>query len=204
MAAHRIVIIDNYDSFAYNLYQHLGELTGVQPRVWRNDKVTLNEILEYKPTHAIISPGPGTPEDPAYFGVSGSVISTLGRTVPVLGVCLGHQGIAVAFGGRVVPAPCVMHGKTSDVAHEGTGLFEGLPSPMRVMRYHSLMIDSSSLPSELRVTSRTADGLIMSVVHDRYPIAGVQFHPESIGTEHGMHLLSNFLAWEPRNTPVKA
>jgi anthranilate synthase/aminodeoxychorismate synthase-like glutamine amidotransferase len=189
----RIVLIDNYDSFVYNLYQALGELTGVEARVVRNDRTSVEAIAAERPTHLVISPGPGNPEDPAWFGICRELILTLGRTVPLLGVCLGHQGIGAAFGGRVVRAPRVMHGKTSLVRHEGEGLFEGLESPLEAMRYHSLMIDPSTLPASLRVTASTEDGVIMGVAHREHPIVGVQFHPESIGTRSGLRLLRNFL-----------
>jgi anthranilate synthase/aminodeoxychorismate synthase-like glutamine amidotransferase len=192
---YRLVIVDNYDSFVYNIYQLLGELTGVEASVHRNDRVTLDDVVAERPTHLFISPGPGNPEDPAYFGVCTELIRALGPTVPILGVCLGHQGIGAAFGARVVHAPAVMHGKTSELVHDGDGLFAGLPSPLTAMRYHSLTLDEASLPAQLRVTSRTREGLCMSIAHRDHPIAGVQFHPESIGTPHGAALLRNFLAW---------
>lgn len=195
MAGKRLVILDNYDSFAYNIYQLLGELTGVAATVHRNDRVSLAQLEAEDPTHLFISPGPGTPEDPAYFGVCTEAIRVLGARIPVLGICLGHQGIGAAFGARVVRAPAVMHGKTSAIEHRGDGLFRGLPSPLTVMRYHSLMLDEASLPAELEVTSRTRDGLCMSIAHRERRIAGVQFHPESIGTGHGRALVANFLAW---------
>lgn len=198
----RVVLIDNYDSFVYNLYQFLGELTGVDARVVRNDRTSVQAIASERPTHILLSPGPGNPEDPARFGVCREVILTLGRTVPVLGVCLGHQGIAAAFGGRVVRAPKVMHGKTSRIRHEERGLFAGLENPLEVMRYHSLMIDPDTLPAPLRVTATTEEGVIMGVVHAEHPIAGVQFHPESIGTQSGLRLLRNFLEWGPAASPV--
>ncbi|WP_224241147.1 anthranilate synthase component II [Hyalangium gracile] len=191
----RIVLIDNYDSFVYNLYQSLGELTGVEAKVVRNDRTSVEAIARENPTHLVISPGPGNPEEPGWFGICRDVILTLGRTTPLLGVCLGHQGIGVAFGGRVVRAPRVMHGKTSRIRHEGEGLFAGLESPLEVMRYHSLVIDPASLPASLRVTAATDEGLIMGVAHTRFPIFGVQFHPESIGTRSGQRLLRNFLEW---------
>jgi anthranilate synthase/aminodeoxychorismate synthase-like glutamine amidotransferase len=191
-----LVILDNYDSFVYNIYQLLGELTGCAAQVFRNDRVSLAQLEAERPTHIVISPGPGSPQDPAYFGVCTQVIQTLGpRGVPILGVCLGHQGIGAAFGAKVVRAPRVMHGKQSEIEHAGTGLFAGLPSPLTIMRYHSLMLDEASLPAQLEVTSRTRDGVCMSVAHRGLPLAGVQFHPESIGTEHGGALLRNFLAW---------
>lgn len=195
MAAHRLVILDNYDSFVYNIYQLLGELTGVAAKVYRNDRVSLEQILADDPTHLFISPGPGTPENPGYFGVCGDVIRTLAPRVPILGVCLGHQGIGAVFGAKVVRAPKVMHGKISEIVHEGRGLFLGLPSPLSVMRYHSLILDESTLPGDFAVSSRTRDGLCMSIEHRTWRVAGVQFHPESIGTEHGGALLRNFLSW---------
>jgi anthranilate synthase/aminodeoxychorismate synthase-like glutamine amidotransferase len=191
----RIVLIDNYDSFVYNLYQALGELTGVEAQVVRNDRTTVEAIARERPTHLVISPGPGNPEEPAWFGVCRDVILTLGRTVPLLGVCLGHQGIGVAFGGRVMRAPKVMHGKTSRIRHDGEGLFAGLESPLEAMRYHSLVLDPGTLPTSLRVTATTDEGLIMGVAHTEHPIQGVQFHPESIGTSSGLRLLRNFLQW---------
>lgn len=195
MAEHRLVILDNYDSFAYNIYQLLGELTGTAAKVYRNDRVHLEQILNDDPTHLFISPGPGTPEDPAYFGVCSEAIRTLAPRIPILGVCLGHQGIGAVFGAKVVRAPKVMHGKISEIVHGGRGLFAGLPSPLSVMRYHSLILDEATLPAEFEVSSRTRDGLCMSIEHRKWRVAGVQFHPESIGTEHGAALLRNFLSW---------
>ncbi|PRQ02117.1 Aminodeoxychorismate/anthranilate synthase component 2 [Enhygromyxa salina] len=193
---YRLLILDNYDSFAYNIYQALGELTQTAAKVYRNDRVSLAEVLADDPTHVFISPGPGNPEDPAYFGICAEVVKTLGpRQVPILGVCLGHQGLGAALGARVTRAPQVMHGKQSTIEHDGQGLFAGLPCPLTVMRYHSLMLDEASLPPQLAVTSRTREGLVMSVAHREQRVAGVQFHPESIGTEHGAELLRNFLAW---------
>ncbi len=195
MSAHslRVVIVDNYDSYAYNLFQRIGELTGAEARVVRNDQLTLAELEALQPTHVVISPGPGNPEDPAYFGICREVILTLGKRVPVLGVCLGHQGIGAAFGGRVVRAPQVMHGKTSRIRHDGSGVFSQLPDPCEVMRYHSLMIAPDTMPACLRVTARTEDGIVMGVEHREFPIHGVQFHPESIGTPEGTTMLANFL-----------
>jgi para-aminobenzoate synthetase component 2 len=195
MATHRLVILDNYDSFAYNIYQLLGELTGTAAKVYRNDRVSLEQIVANDPTHLFISPGPGTPEDPAYFGVCGEAIRTFAPRIPILGICLGHQGIGAVFGAKVVRAPLVMHGKISEIVHEGRGLFTGLPSPLSAMRYHSLILDESTLPAEFEVSSRTRDGLCMSIEHRQWRVAGVQFHPESIGTEHGPALLRNFLSW---------
>jgi para-aminobenzoate synthetase component 2 len=192
---YRLVILDNYDSFAYNIHQLLGELTGIAAKVYRNDRVALEQILADDPTHLFISPGPGTPEDPAYFGVCSEAIRVLAPRIPILGVCLGHQGIGAVFGAKVVRAPQVMHGKISEIVHQGRGLFAGLPSPLSVMRYHSLILDEATLPPELEVTSRTRDGLCMSIEHRSLRVAGVQFHPESIGTEHGLALVRNFLSW---------
>lgn len=195
MAAPRLLLIDNYDSFVYNIYQLLGEISGCAATVVRNDQASLAQLCALEPTHIVLSPGPGDPREPSYFGVCHELIRELGPRVPTLGVCLGHQGIGAAFGATVVRAPQVMHGKTSVLEHGGRGLFAGLPSPMRVMRYHSLVLDEASLPACLEVTSRTRGGLMMSVAHRNLPIAGVQFHPESIATEHGAALLRNFLSW---------
>jgi anthranilate synthase/aminodeoxychorismate synthase-like glutamine amidotransferase len=188
----KTVIIDNYDSFTYNLYQYLGELDE-RPIVFRNDAVTLEEVRKLNPERIVISPGPGNPEDPAYFGVCRQVILELGKTIPTLGVCLGHQGICSAFGGRIVRAPEVMHGKTSPITHDNSDLFTGLPEPFEAMRYHSLVAEPASLPACLKVTARSLDGIIMGVQHAEYPIYGVQFHPESIGTPGGRRLIENFI-----------
>ncbi len=188
----KIVILDNYDSFTYNLYQHLGEIGG-RPVVFRNDKISLAELQQMRPSRIIISPGPGTPEDPTRLGVCREAILRLGPSIPVLGVCLGHQGIITVFGGRVVRARQVMHGKTSRIYHNGDGLFAGLPQPFEAMRYHSLVGEPATLPDCLEVTARTDDGVIMGVRHREYPIHGVQFHPESIGTTVGKRLLRNFV-----------
>lgn len=188
----KTVIIDNYDSFTYNLYQYLGELDE-RPLVFRNDRITAEEVKQLSPDRIIISPGPGNPENPAYFGVCRQVILELGSTIPLLGVCLGHQGIAAAFGGRVVRAPEVMHGKTSEVFHDSSALFAGLPQPFQVMRYHSLVADKTTFPDALVATAHTADGIIMGLRHRDLPIYGVQFHPESIGTPAGRRLIENFI-----------
>lgn len=188
----RVILLDNYDSFTFNLYQYLGEL-GARPLVFRNDQITFEALSQLRPERVIISPGPGSPVEPAYFGVCARVIRELDRAVPLLGVCLGHQGIFHAFGGRVVRAREAMHGKTSQVTHDGQGVFAGLPRCIEVMRYHSLVGDPSSLPDCLVVTATTADGVIMGVRHRTYPIEGIQFHPESIGTPAGKQLLANFL-----------
>jgi anthranilate synthase/aminodeoxychorismate synthase-like glutamine amidotransferase len=190
---YRVVIIDNYDSYAYNLFQCIGELTGSAATVVRNDETSLREIRRLNPSHIVISPGPGNPENPDYFGVCLDVIHELGPTIPLLGVCLGHQGIGYAFGGRVVRAPKAMHGKTSTLWHNSEGVFRGVSNPCKVMRYHSLMVEQESFPSVLRVTATTDDGVIMGLKHTTYPIWGVQFHPESIGTPSGVSMMQNFL-----------
>jgi anthranilate synthase/aminodeoxychorismate synthase-like glutamine amidotransferase len=183
-----IVVIDNYDSFTYNLVQYLGEL-GAEVQVFRNDEVTLAEVEALQPTHIVISPGPGDPHD---GGVSNEVIRVLGERIPVLGVCLGHQCIGHVYGGKVSRAPRLMHGKTSNVYHQGHGLFAGVPSPFRATRYHSLIVEEP-LPDCLEVIAFTRDGEVMAVRHRDFPVVGVQFHPESILTEHGKRLLQNFL-----------
>ncbi len=212
----RILIIDNYDSFTYNLYQYVGEIlsaklgfSGFDVQVKRNDEITLNQISDFNPDRIIISPGPGTPSDKHYFGVCSDVILELGETIPLLGVCLGMQGIAYCFGGKVVSAPVPMHGKTSQVLHDERGLYRSMPQNFEVMRYHSLMVDAASLPNCLEITSVIADevagqeqnlvdaalngSVIMGVRHKKYPIEGIQYHPESFATEGGKKLLANFL-----------
>jgi len=214
----KVLIIDNYDSFTFNLYQYIGEvltrktadLNGSQAfevLVKRNDELTLEQIKALKPDRIIISPGPGSPENPDYFGVCRQVITELGQTTPLLGICLGMQGIAYAFGGEVVRAPVPMHGKTSDIQHSGTNVFKGLPQPLEIMRYHSLMVNPKNLPDCLEMTAVvsvnnhnlfdktiTQTTEIMGIKHNKYPIQGVQFHPESILSEHGHDLLRNFIA----------
>jgi anthranilate synthase/aminodeoxychorismate synthase-like glutamine amidotransferase len=185
-----ILLIDNYDSFTYNLYQYLGEL-GAAVTVTRNDAITASAITATPPAGLIISPGPGTPDQ---AGVSLAAIAALAGRRPVLGVCLGHQCIGQLFGGRIVRAPELVHGKTSAIYHDGRGLFAGLPNPFQATRYHSLVIDRATCPADLEICAWTADGLIMGVRHRHLPIAGVQFHPESIATERGKQLLANFLA----------
>lgn len=188
----KTIILDNYDSFTFNLYQYVGELDE-RPMVFRNDRITLEELRQLAPHRVIISPGPGNPEDPAYFGICQRVILELGPSTPILGVCLGHQGIVHAFGGRVVRAPEVMHGKTSYVFHNDESVFFGLPRAFEAMRYHSLVGEPETLPKCLEVTARTWDSVIMGVRHREYPIHGVQFHPESIGTAVGRQVLQNFI-----------
>jgi anthranilate synthase component 2 len=188
----KTLIIDNYDSFTYNLYQFLGELSA-EPEVVRNDEVSLQQIRSRHPKNIVISPGPGSPDDPAYFGVCAAVICELGPTIPILGVCLGHQGIIHVFGGTVVQAPYPVHGKVWTVHHNATGVFRGLPSPIEAMRYHSLMGEQLRLPDTLIPNAWTEDGIIMGIRHRDYPIHGIQFHPESIGTPYGKDILRNFL-----------
>ncbi len=190
----KFLIIDNYDSFVYNIAQYLGEL-GVESDVIRNDKITLDEIKKRNYDAIIISPGPGTPEDKKYFGVCSDVIINIGPTTPILGVCLGHQGIIHAFGGRVTNAGCVRHGKTSPVNHNNSKLFKDVKNPFRATRYHSLVGDKTIIPDVLEVTATAADdGEIMAIKHKEYLIEGVQFHPESIMTEEGKKILANFIA----------
>jgi anthranilate synthase component 2 len=184
-----LLMIDNYDSFTYNLVQYLGEL-GEDVQTWRNDEITLEEVERLAPARVVISPGPCTPNE---AGVSVPLLQRFAGKIPILGVCLGHQAIGAAFGGKVVLAQQVMHGKTSPVTHTGTGVFKGLPSPYTVTRYHSLAIERASLPDCLEITAWTDDGEIMGVRHRQFAVQGVQFHPESILTEHGHALLKNFL-----------
>ena len=189
----KFLIIDNYDSFVYNIAQYLGEL-GVQCEVIRNDKITLEEIKQKGYDAIIISPGPGTPEDKKYFGVCSDVIKDMGQSTPILGVCLGHQGIIHAFGGKVTNAGCVRHGKTSPVDHKESELFKDVKNPFRATRYHSLVGDKTIIPDTLEVTATAADdGEVMAIRHKKYLIEGVQFHPESIMTEDGKKILSNFI-----------
>ena len=209
----KVLIIDNYDSFTFNLYQYIGEILSEQNApfevlVKRNDQISVADIKALAPARIIISPGPGSPDDPAYFGVCGEVITELGKTTPLLGVCLGMQGIAHFFGGKVVRASMPMHGKTTANRHDGEGLYQGLPQHIEIMRYHSLMVDAASLPACLEVTSVVANHAhantnlrqaslcgdeIMGIRHRDYPIQGVQYHPESFATEGAKTLLKNFL-----------
>ncbi|WP_069802999.1 anthranilate synthase component II [Thermogemmatispora onikobensis] len=184
-----ILLIDNYDSFTYNLYQYLSEL-GAEVLVRRNDQLTLDEIAALQPERIVISPGPCTPNE---AGLSCEIIATFGSRLPILGVCLGHQAIGQVYGGRVIRAPEPVHGKTSLIYHRGQGCLRDLPNPFEANRYHSLIVERSSLPAELEITAETADGLIMGLRHRRYPVEGVQFHPESIMTTVGKDLLRNFL-----------
>jgi anthranilate synthase/aminodeoxychorismate synthase-like glutamine amidotransferase len=192
--APRVLVIDSYDSFVYNLVQYLGEL-GAEPLVHRNDELTVADALALEPDAVLLSPGPGRPED---AGILVPAIAAFAeRRTPVLGVCLGHQAIGYAFGGRIVRAPELMHGKTSVIHHTGLGVFHGLPEPFEATRYHSLVVDPADLPDELEVTATTADGTIMGLRHRTLPVEGVQFHPESILTAGGHDLLANFLALTP-------
>ncbi|WP_193196660.1 anthranilate synthase component II [Nostoc sp. MG11] len=191
-----IIVIDNYDSFTYNLVQYLGELAAEFPvaddiKVFRNDKISIDEIRALKPDVVVISPGPGRPDD---AGISLKLIEQLGPKLPILGVCLGHQSIGQVFGGKIVSAPELMHGKTSQVSHTGVGVFRGLENPMTATRYHSLVIERETCPDVLEITAWVEDGTIMGVQHRNYPhIQGVQFHPESVLTSSGKQLLRNFL-----------
>ena len=202
-----LLVIDNYDSFTYNLVQYLGELGMTWPvaaaiQVVRNDQITLAEIRALQPDGIVISPGPGRPDD---AGVSLAVIRELGKDIPILGVCLGHQSIGQVFGGTVTAAPELMHGKTSAIHHNGTGVFAGLDNPFTATRYHSLVVDRATCPPELEITAWEEDGTIMGLRHRDYPqIEGVQFHPESILTEAGKQLLTNFLNKLGRSTATKA
>jgi len=186
----RVLVIDNYDSFVYNLVQYLGEL-GADPIVHRHDARSLDEIVEIDPDAILISPGPGTPDD---AGLSNDVIRTFAGRRPILGVCLGHQCLGQVFGGRVVRAGQVMHGKTSVIRHDGRGVFAGLPNPFEATRYHSLVVDRDSVPPDLEISAETDDGTVMGLRHREYAVEGVQFHPESILTASGHDLLRNFLA----------
>jgi anthranilate synthase/aminodeoxychorismate synthase-like glutamine amidotransferase len=186
-----IVLIDNYDSFTYNLYHYLGEL-GAKIKVFRNNKVNLDDIESLRPEKIVISPGPCTPKE---AGISCDVILRFAENIPILGVCLGHQCIGAAFGGEIIQAPSIMHGKLSDVSHDSQTIFRSVKNPFAAMRYHSLVIDPEHLPAELTISARTADDIIMGVRHKRLPVEGVQFHPESILTDEGKKLLRNFLEY---------
>jgi anthranilate synthase/aminodeoxychorismate synthase-like glutamine amidotransferase len=186
----RILVVDNYDSFVYNLVQELGEL-GADPVVFRNDAIDVAGILAADPDAVLISPGPGRPED---GGVSLGAIAAFAGKIPVLGVCLGHQCVAQAYGGEIVAAPQLMHGKTSEIHHDAQGIFAGLPNPFVATRYHSLVVRPDSVPQELQVTATSTDGVVMGLRHRELPVEGVQFHPESVLTASGPSLLANFLA----------
>ena len=184
-----LLVIDNYDSFTYNLVQYFGEL-GADPQVKRNDAITPDEVEKMKPQKIVISPGPGRPEE---AGISMELIRKFGGKVPILGVCLGHQCMGEVYGGKVVRAGRLMHGKTSPIQHDGKGVFQGLPNPFEATRYHSLIVQKNSVPSCLEVCAETAEGEIMGLRHREYPVHGVQFHPESILSKEGKDLLANFL-----------
>ena len=184
-----LLVIDNYDSFTYNLVQYFGEL-GADPQVKRNDAITPDEVEKMKPQKIVISPGPGRPEE---AGISMELIRKFGGKIPILGVCLGHQCMGEVYGGKVVRAGRLMHGKTSPIQHDGKGVFQGLPNPFEATRYHSLIVEKNSVPSCLEVCAETAEGEIMGLRHREYPVHGVQFHPESILSKEGKDLLSNFL-----------
>jgi anthranilate synthase component 2 len=188
----RTLIIDNYDSFVYNLVQYAGDLGG-NPIVYRNDQISIDQIKALRPDRIIISPGPGTPEDPRYFGVCSAILKQLSPETPTLGVCMGCQGIVYVFGGKITRAKRLMHGKTSVIQHDGKGIFKDVKNPLQATRYHSLVAEKASIPPCLEVTAESADDLeVMGVRHTLYPIEGIQFHPESILTEDGMRMLENF------------
>ena len=185
-----ILLLDNYDSFTYNLAQYLGEL-GCTLEVHRNDRISVEEIIKRKPERIVISPGPCTPQE---AGISVELIRKLAGKFPILGVCLGHQAIGAAFGAKIVRAPKLFHGKTSEIEHDSKGIFRSVPNPLTATRYHSLIVERKSLPRELQVSAETADGIVMGMRHRKYKVEGVQFHPESILTESGKQILKNFLA----------
>ena len=188
-----ILVIDNYDSFTYNIVQELGEL-GARLTVYRNDKITVDEIRALAPERIVISPGPGYPRD---AGISLQLIRELGGEIPLLGVCLGHQAIGEAYGGRIIHAPELMHGKTSMIYHDGDSILADIPNPFEATRYHSLIVEEASLPACLMVTARTDSGEIMGLRHKRHPVIGLQFHPESILTRQGLRMLGNFMRYQP-------
>ncbi|MCZ2845310.1 MAG: aminodeoxychorismate/anthranilate synthase component II [Candidatus Bathyarchaeota archaeon] len=188
-----VLIIDNYDSFVYNIAQYLGEL-GVNPKVIRNDKISIDKVKTLQPERIVISPGPGTPEDEKYFGKCLSIIKKYGQNIPILGVCLGHQGIAYAFGGEITHAKRLMHGKSSIIRHDGQGIFKGISNPFEAGRYHSLVTNIFSVPSSLKITAYSLEDCeVMGIRHVEYPIEGIQFHPESILTNEGKTILGNFI-----------
>ena len=189
----RVLVIDNYDSFVYNLVQYVGE-QGAEPIVYRNDEITLRRARRLRPDRIVISPGPGTPEDTRYFGVCSEILRSMSPDTPTLGVCLGHQGIISTFGGKIIRAKRLMHGKTSLIEHDRRGIFKGVESPLEATRYHSLVGDRETIPSALEITAESIDDEeIMGVRHIEYPIEGVQFHPESILTTSGKSIIKNFL-----------
>lgn len=194
----KVLVIDNYDSFVYNLVQYIGE-QGAETVVYRNDQTSLQQLAQLKPDRIVISPGPGNPEDEKYFGVCTSILQTMSKKIPTLGVCLGHQGIIHAYGGKIVHAKKLMHGKTCIIKHDQTGLLNGVPNPFSATRYHSLAGERGSIPNCLQVTAEAVDdGEIMAIRHKQYPIYGVQFHPESILCEEGKIIIRNFLEGKMR------
>jgi anthranilate synthase component 2 len=189
----KVLVIDNFDSFVYNLVQYIGE-QGADPVVYRNNSVTLDQLIQLKPDRIVISPGPGTPEDVRYFGVCTEILRIMSRTIPTLGVCLGHQGIIHAYGGKIIRAKRLMHGKTCSIKHDGKGIFTSVRNPFMATRYHSLVGERDSIPSCMEISAECIDdGEIMGVRHVKYPINGVQFHPESILSEEGKLMIKNFL-----------
>jgi anthranilate synthase component 2 len=194
----KVLIVDNYDSFTYNLYQLVGEILEKENKnfrldVFRNNEITTSEIEKAGYEKIIISPGPGDPSDKNYFGICGDVLISLGKTIPVLGICLGMQGLGYYYGAKVSAASKVMHGKTSIINHSGKGLFQNLPQDLEVMRYHSLIVERRDLPNDLEILATSEDGEIMGLQHKKYPVSGVQFHPESFATEGGKQIIKNFL-----------
>ena len=185
-----ILLLDNYDSFTYNLAQYLGEL-GCEVEVHRNDRISVEQIAQRKSDRIVISPGPCTPQE---AGICVELVQKLAGKIPILGVCLGHQAIGAAFGGKIIRAPKLFHGKTSQIRHDGSGVFRGLPNPFTATRYHSLIVERKSLPADLQVTAETDDDIIMGMQHKHYPLMGVQFHPESVLTDSGKQLLKNFVS----------
>ncbi|MEW6069229.1 MAG: aminodeoxychorismate/anthranilate synthase component II [Candidatus Thermoplasmatota archaeon] len=189
----RVLVIDNYDSFVYNLVQYLGEL-GASPLIYRNDKITILKIKKIAPDGIVISPGPGRPENKKYFGICSEILTSVSKKIPTLGICLGYQGIAFVFGGKIKQASKLMHGKISTIVHDGKSIFKGIPNPIKVGRYHSLVVSREKLPKELEITaSAIEDNEIMGLRHKKYPIEGLQFHPESVLTELGKKFIKNFL-----------
>ena len=192
----KTLVIDNYDSFVYNLVQYVGELGG-EPIVYRNDQLSIDVVKKLRPDRIIISPGPGTPEDPKYFGTCSAILKQMSPTIPTLGVCLGAQGIVHVFGGKIIRAKRLMHGKTSMIKHDGKTIFKDIRNPLRATRYHSLVAEKTAIPSCLKITAEALDDSeVMGVRHIVYPIEGIQFHPESILTEDGMKIIKNFLDWK--------
>jgi len=187
------LLVDNYDSFTYNLYQYLGEINSGTIEVQRNDQITLDELNKMKYDYFVLSPGPGHPAKERDFGICTDIIQNLGKSKPILGICLGHQGIGYQYGAKIKRTPYPLHGKTSSITHDGKGIFKGISNPIEVGRYHSLELDPNSIPDCLEVSATTEDGTIMAIRHSNYPIIGMQFHPESILTKDGKNMLKNFL-----------